>query len=99
MGARLIESPVIDPGIFEAIGDAIQREVIPFRPGEKSQLVRLIVAPGLLLNLKIVDEDFTVCPDSPHRPVIGGKTENYVVVQDRKSTRLNSSHGYISYAV
>src|SRR2546422_7941327 len=34
-------------------------------------------------------------------PAVGRKTANCVLVYglDRKSTRLNSSHGYISYAV
>src|SRR2546422_2015640 len=29
----------------------------------------------------------------------GGTTEGQILLRDRKSTRLNSSHGYISYAV
>src|SRR2546422_5901611 len=35
--------------------------------------------------------------DSQERPVIGSTV--IAVMIDRKSTRLNSSHGYISYAV
>src|SRR2546422_8603897 len=34
-----------------------------------------------------------------HRDGIAGKDENLLITEDRKSTRLNSSHGYISYAV
>src|SRR2546422_1801408 len=33
------------------------------------------------------------------RAVLPAETTNYVPIIDRKSTRLNSSHGYISYAV
>src|SRR3989449_3295747 len=35
-------------------------------------------------------------PDDPHR---GRLEREPQVIRDRKSTRLNSSHGYISYAV
>src|SRR2546429_5953613 len=34
-----------------------------------------------------------------NRKALRGSAEERVLVQDRKSTRLNSSHGYISYAV
>src|SRR5687768_18053282 len=36
-------------------------------------------------------------PDRPHRRVSRGQARD--PGRDRKSTRLNSSHGYISYAV
>src|SRR2546429_5136493 len=39
------------------------------------------------------------CPHSRLWLVCGKTRIALVVVQDRKSTRLNSSHGYISYAV
>src|SRR2546422_7933933 len=32
-------------------------------------------------------------------PVLFGEVNRHCAFQDRKSTRLNSSHGYISYAV
>src|SRR3712207_7163838 len=35
----------------------------------------------------------------PHHPPGGGEPEDAVVLVDRKSTRLNSSHANISYAV
>src|SRR2546422_7227376 len=41
-------------------------------------------------------------PDGPHAPArLASRIDEFrrVVAQDRKSTRLNSSHGYISYAV
>src|ERR1041385_9317202 len=37
--------------------------------------------------------------DADHRGERGRHGEDGVKVQDRKSTRLNYSHGYISYAV
>src|SRR5687768_18360014 len=37
--------------------------------------------------------------DRAQRPEICGPLGNEVGGEDRKSTRLNSSHGYISYAV
>src|SRR2546422_3402448 len=40
---------------------------------------------------------FATVPVADHEP--GGEGERHVEVTDRKSTRLNSSHGYISYAV
>src|SRR2546422_7964392 len=36
-------------------------------------------------------------PDEPHIEKLGGAGQTLYI--DRKSTRLNSSHGYISYAV
>src|SRR2546429_3732558 len=41
-------------------------------------------------------------PDPPHLPLFGQVFVEWRIVswrRDRKSTRLNSSHGYISYAV
>src|SRR2546422_4634152 len=37
--------------------------------------------------------------DAKHRDVIDATFSRIVSAEDRKSTRLNSSHGYISYAV
>src|SRR2546422_2996282 len=43
---------------------------------------------------------FTVSQEPPHTEAIQAHTALLEAVQtDRKSTRLNSSHGYISYAV
>src|SRR2546429_2627040 len=36
---------------------------------------------------------------SPGVPCLSHARESLSLIQDRKSTRLNSSHGYISYAV
>src|SRR2546422_5360726 len=48
-----------------------------------------MIAQALSLHLPSVTEEIRVVhnPENPERPL------------DRKSTRLNSSHGYISYAV
>src|SRR2546430_5983765 len=55
-------------------------------------------------DVAIINEEFElVCPNNSKRS--GWSTlssfveEQYVVVRDRKSTRLNSSHSQISYAV
>src|SRR2546422_6820357 len=40
--------------------------------------------------------DFLECGPKPRQVGLGERGEE---LQDRKSTRLNSSHGYISYAV
>src|SRR3712207_8009823 len=46
----------------------------------------------------IADEvDVQIAPDNPLHP--GGVTYRAMVFKDRKSTRLNSSHANISYAV
>src|SRR5687768_18292345 len=57
----------------------------------------LTVGPQLSLSsggddMLIVDNDGLDCPNWEY-PTI------QLAVEDRKSTRLNSSHGYISYAV
>src|SRR3990172_2349283 len=41
----------------------------------------------------------TPCASSSRRTAASPRFRHPVVVLDRKSTRLNSSHGYISYAV
>src|SRR5437773_5974881 len=38
-------------------------------------------------------------PDEPHAPAVGNRAPAAVRREDRKSTRLNSSHITISYAV
>src|SRR5687768_17683404 len=40
-----------------------------------------------------------VAPGSSQSPTLLPGATSYVMCLDRKSTRLNSSHGYISYAV
>src|SRR2546422_7354048 len=60
-------------------------------------------------RVRLSRHDVRVRPDAPThwsvvvrtgvlRPALGGRGME-VVTTDRKSTRLNSSHGYISYAV
>src|SRR5207245_11521768 len=43
--------------------------------------------------------DFVAWADSPSRPAFAARTPARGLLGDRKSTRLNSSHGSISYAV
>src|ERR1041385_5593349 len=40
-----------------------------------------------------------VTPPYPSNSALGNRTSAQYAERDRKSTRLNSSHGYISYAV
>src|SRR2546429_6081578 len=52
-----------------------------------------------LLQGQVVDRAPTVREANPGRGEIEGEVVVEPVAGDRKSTRLNSSHGYISYAV
>src|SRR5687768_17705109 len=64
------------------------RLVVPFPPGGAADILAREISPKLSAALRqqiIVD----------NRPGANG----VVGFEDRKSTRLNSSHGYISYAV
>src|SRR5256884_9775496 len=55
----------------------------------------LLLAPACAIILRRRPEDFGLAPDGDPAPV----ATDVPAVTDRKSTRLNSSHGYISYAV
>src|SRR2546422_4216227 len=78
------------------------RSVIRGKERIPVDLRRLIQNGDLSQNLMIRNEDTIVVPE-------GGDVQNSVFIMgevakkktelDRKSTRLNSSHGYISYAV
>src|SRR3989449_7855899 len=63
-------------------------------------LFRSVVAgPGALLGFR-----FSLCQRLPHLERHGARVAVFALPEqpgglDRKSTRLNSSHGYISYAV
>src|SRR2546422_3392936 len=48
--------------------------------------------------LQDLDGELRAVPDEPLEPLVPDD-EELGVARDRKSTRLNSSHGYISYAV
>src|SRR2546422_7035376 len=69
---------------------------------ERSDLVLVMVgpnthrAPGVVKEIKMAREE-----EKPVVQMIGYREGDYTAVRDadRKSTRLNSSHGYISYAV
>src|SRR2546422_3577008 len=52
-------------------------------------------APAVCADLGHQDDLVPPAPERPAQQVLGLA----VVILDRKSTRLNSSHGYISYAV
>src|ERR671922_2220278 len=66
---------------------------------ERAENVDLTVAPGVLqgwwnATLRGEVHDRVVSGDVSSHPLVG-----YVPLEDRKSTRLNSSHQIISYAV
>src|SRR2546422_4123869 len=50
-------------------------------------------------RMRGIEQPSNRCPFSRHRIEKGGTAYYAFVEPDRKSTRLNSSHGYISYAV
>src|SRR5687768_17756858 len=56
----------------------------------------IIVEPGDTGTIKI-EQVRDIVDRAGYRPFEGRR--RVVVIEDRKSTRLNSSHGYISYAV
>src|SRR2546422_11280128 len=61
----------------------------PAPTGPGPQLAQIVVLP----------ESLTVAPAQLVQFVAYGRTSAGDSTRDRKSTRLNSSHGYISYAV
>src|SRR5256885_8517679 len=76
--------------------------------GTTMQLFRLALAALILLGSTALQAQGTAWPGKPIRWIVpyppGGITDNATrmvlqKVQDRKSTRLNSSHLVISYAV
>src|SRR2546422_2265714 len=81
------------------IGDAVLTTpaLMAIRKGFPQAKIALLVKPAiaeLLHHHPAVDEIVLYRDPGPHAG-LGGK----LTLADRKSTRLNSSHGYISYAV
>src|SRR2546429_4607949 len=75
--------------------------------GERAVSVSLDTIKRVPAQLVVHDHDADLvllrvnpnaCPDCPHLRIAKPDATGTTVV-DRKSTRLNSSHGYISYAV
>src|SRR5687768_17805432 len=66
-------------------------------------MANLIVAQLLFLESENPDKEIHLYINSPGGSVSAGMaiydTMQFIKPEDRKSTRLNSSHGYISYAV
>src|SRR2546429_6962734 len=68
-----------------------------FRSDQLETLLRQPDAPNLYWSLTVLPKPFADLQPSLYEGAHSlGRT---VRLQDRKSTRLNSSHGYISYAV
>src|SRR2546422_8608876 len=77
--------------------------LFPYTTLFRSVLTSRSRALGAVLEL-LTDELVVVCNGFPSREVyaLRDRPENFYMIGsmgDRKSTRLNSSHGYISYAV
>src|SRR2546429_1415220 len=79
-----------DTTICGLASDALALE-LENKPGLVSKVVLIVVARGDVVNEACQKVIGFYGPDSQVR----GDLE----IEDRKSTRLNSSHGYISYAV
>src|SRR2546422_6057008 len=105
---RLLESvALIAMGLALGVYVSNQRQVIPQVAGNPGQdQISVIPRNGTISNLQVVSAD----PVTGQVELAGeisqplrfqGKMEDDTVrsLLDRKSTRLNSSHGYISYAV
>src|SRR3989337_3903870 len=96
---------------LDAFGARIGHEGdgILFKGGDQIQLLTQFDPLGMVVISRNMDKFFCLLLDSPHDLWMavprgshcdpGGKIQEPVPVQDRKSTRLNSSHGSISYAV
>src|SRR3989449_8812064 len=82
---RLAELPVIPTDRAEVLGRGERGEVPSAAPPRTSPLSPL---PGALTPIT-----------GPAGRLVQNMTDSLSVPTDRKSTRLNSSHGYISYAV
>src|SRR2546429_3556986 len=63
-------------------------------PGDLARYHQRFTLPLEILGLRV-----PASPPSPARPALGQPLRLNLTNRDRKSTRLNSSHGYISYAV
>src|SRR5207249_12191435 len=81
--------------VFDALGDRLggQRRAFLVHPGEPSGALELVYEPAL--EWKQVDDVSGGVVELCRRE----RTHRPVVLLDRKSTRLNSSHVSISYAV
>src|SRR3712207_7656274 len=73
--------------------------LFPYPPLSRSDVAAAADAPRVVaLDPGVEAPVADVAPDQPHEPLAGRDAEHRLA-QDRKSTRLNSSHANISYAV
>src|SRR5205809_7886542 len=84
-------SIVLLPSIFFFFffNDTATTEIYTLSLHDALPIFDLFILPTSLGNQRLCDD----------RIAVEMTGENFVHCQDRKSTRLNSSHGYISYAV
>src|SRR2546429_7263763 len=82
---------------FGGFGQGVEVEAVrrPSQPGERTGAGFAAASPDYFSTMQIglVKGRFFNSADSQ------GSSPVVIITQDRKSTRLNSSHGYISYAV
>src|ERR1041385_1184268 len=91
--AASILIPGEDPALYERIAADYRSQIDPEGVLEEYQVETLIDSDWQRRRLKRVHAGL-------YRQLLAeGLTPEAVDVTDRKSTRLNSSHGYISYAV
>src|SRR2546429_1445411 len=76
------------------LSEAALRTVITQRRPERTEVKVLKVIP-----LDVTEEEVRQAQGSLDLTVQALRTAGFRAERDRKSTRLNSSHGYISYAV
>src|SRR5215813_5814898 len=83
------------PGPGGQIGTLVFRNQVAKRAADSRWRISVIRIPGELCDRPL---DLVV-PEAHDRPQFPGSRNDLVGRQDRKSTRLNSSHVRISYAV
>src|SRR3989449_5216140 len=84
---------------FDIYSRLLNERIIFLGTPVDDQIANLIVAQLLHLESEDPEKDISIYINSPGGSVYAGLAIYDTMQIDRKSTRLNSSHGYISYAV
>src|SRR2546422_6004422 len=79
------------PHGFEVEGHGIEKEIAVIQPGASDTLTLTLEPATYEVYCPVGEDSHKKLGMETHLKVLGAR--------DRKSTRLNSSHGYISYAV
>src|SRR5205809_448759 len=80
---------------IQEVPEAHQAEDAAGAQRVRGRRLRVVVADHVDADLEVLEQ--RVIERAEGQPAVGAVHE--VIRRDRKSTRLNSSHGYISYAV